>query len=79
MRICDLQTGQIRIARAAKSLHLEWENAKEHWNDGNRTSFERQHLQPLAPQVTLLLAVTQQVADVLAQIERDCSDDDAAD
>ena len=76
MRICDLQTGQTRILRAAKSLREEWRATTEHWKDSTRAAFEREHLQPLAPQVTLMLAAVQQLADVLAQVEKDCSDVD---
>lgn len=71
MRICDLQSGRIHITRAAKSLQEQWEATCEHWHDGNQRDFERNHLQPIAPQITLMLSAVHP----LSQAERDCVDE----
>lgn len=76
MRICDLQTGRIQLTRAAKKLREQWSITCENWQDSNRTAFERHHLEPLSPQITLLLAAVHRLADVLEQAERECSDED---
>ena len=75
MRICDLHTGSIRLTRAAKSLRDQWLDTKDHWNDQNRRDFEQNHLEPLAPEITLTLAAVQRLAEVLEQAERECSDE----
>ena len=76
MKICDLQTGRARIARAAKALREEWLTTIESWTDRNQVDFERQHLEPLAPQITLMSAAVQQLADVLECVEKECSDEE---
>jgi len=75
MRICDLQTGKIRLSRAAKLLRDQWDQTCDHWDDANRRDFEQNHLQPLSPQITLMLAAVHRLAEVLQQAERECSDD----
>lgn len=76
MRICDLQTGTIRLTRAAKRLRDQWLMTKEHWRDENSRTFERDHLDPLAPAITLTLAAVQRLAEVLEQAERECSEEE---
>ncbi len=78
MRICDLHTGRIRLSRAVKDLREQWRETKDYWNDENSRQFERTHLEPLAPQITLMLAALNRLNEVLEQAERDCSDDDEA-
>ena len=75
MKSWDLQTGVIRLTRAAKQLRDRWSEIKEHWNDQNRRDFERNHLEPLAPEITLTLAAVQRLAEVLEQARRDCVDE----
>ena len=76
MRICDLQTGMIRISRANKSLRDQWRETSEHWNDANREEFDKQSIQPLGPQVTMLVAAIHRMHDVLEQAERELRDKD---
>jgi hypothetical protein len=75
MRICDLNTGAIRLTRSAKKLRERWLDAKEHWNDQNSRDFAENHLEPLTPEITLTLAAVQRLAEVLAQAERECSEE----
>ena len=75
MKSWDLQTGVIRLTRAAKQLRDRWSETKEQWNDQNRRDFERNHLEPLAPEITLTLAAVQRLAEVLEQARRDCVDE----
>jgi hypothetical protein len=76
MRICDLNTGAIRLTRAAKKLRDQWLATQEHWSDQNQRDFERNHLNPIAPEITLTLAAVQRLAEVLEQAERECSDEE---
>jgi hypothetical protein len=75
MKTWDLHTGVIRLTRAAKKLRDEWCDSKEQWNDQNRRDFERNHLDPIAPTITLALTAVQKLADVFEQARRECSDD----
>lgn len=76
MRICDLQTGVIRLTKSAKKLRDQWEETKPHWDDQNATDFDHNHLQPLSPHITLTLAAVNRLAALLEQAERDCWDED---
>lgn len=76
MRICDLHTGLIRLSRASKDLREQWRETCDYWNDQNRDEFDRQHIQPLGPQVTMLSAAVHRLSDVFAQAERDLLDKD---
>jgi len=74
MRICDLHTGAIRLTRAAKDLREHWTEACESWRDQNREDFDTNHMQPLAPQITLMAAAIHRLIDVLEQAERELTD-----
>jgi len=76
MRICDLHSGRNRLTRAARDLRAQWLETVEHWRDDNSHQFEERHLEPLAPQITLMVAAIQRMHDVLNQAERDCWDED---
>ena len=76
MRICDLQTGTIRLSKAAKHLREKWEETKPLWNDQNAVDFEFHYVQSLTPQLTLTLAAVNRLATLLEQAERDCWDED---
>jgi hypothetical protein len=74
MRCCDLQSGTIRLTRAAKELREQWNATSEHWKDKNRDDFEVQYIQPLAPQITLLLAAVNSLSEVFDRAERELED-----
>lgn len=76
MRICDLQTGMIRLTKSAKRLRDQWEMTRPHWEDRNAAEFEKDHFQDLTPQLTLVLAAVNRLAAVLELAERDCWDED---
>lgn len=74
MRICDLSTGSIRLTRAAKDLRDQWNETCDHWKDKNRDDFEAKYVQPLAPQITLLMAAVNSLSEVLERAERELED-----
>lgn len=74
MRCCDLQSGTIRMTRAAKELREQWNATSEYWKDKNRDDFEVQYIQPLAPQITLLLAAVNSLSEVFDRAERELED-----
>lgn len=76
MRICDLSSGVGRLTKATKRLREQWELTRAEWNDQNAADFERDVIAPLFPQVTLTLAAVQRMAEVLAEVERDCWDEE---
>jgi len=76
MRLCDLSTGLGKLMKAAKRLKEQWELTKPHWRDQNAADFEQTHLQPLIPQLTLTTAAVNRLAEILTEVERDCTDRD---
>lgn len=74
MRICDLNTGTIRLTRAAKDLREQWNETSDHWKDKNHDDFEAKYIQPLAPQMSLLLAAVNTLNEVLERAERELED-----
>lgn len=74
MKICDLHTGSIRLTRAAKDLREQWAETSDAWKDKNRDDFDAEYVQPLAPQITLLLAAVNSLSEVLGRAERDLED-----
>jgi len=75
MTICDLHTGRNSLSRATKELREQWLETKEAWNDANAREFAKQHLEPLGPQVTLMISAINRLREVLEKAERECSDD----
>ncbi len=74
MRICDLHTGSIQMTRAAKDLREQWNETSENWKDKNHEDFDAKYVQPLGPQVTLLLAAVNSLSEVLERAERELED-----
>jgi hypothetical protein len=75
MRICDLHSGRNRLSKATKELYDQWQETKEVWKDANARDFAKQHLEPLGPQVTLMLHAINRLREVLEKAERECSDE----
>ncbi len=74
MRFCDLHTGTNRMSRAAKDLREQWNETCDYWKDKNRDDFEAKYIQPLAPQVSLLMAAVNTLREVLERAERELED-----
>ena len=74
MRMCDLHTGSIQMTRAAKDLREQWNATSDHWKDKNHDDFDEKYVQPLAPQISLLLAAVNSLSEVLERAERDLED-----
>ena len=74
MKSCDLHSGTIRLTRAAKELREQWNATSEHWKDKNRDDFDATYIQPLGPQITLLLAAVNSLSEVFGRAERELED-----
>ena len=77
MRHCDLVTGIGRIQRAAARLKEKWLDTRAHWDDRARRDFERNHLQTLPSQITMVVAAIHELAEVLEQAEKELEDPQA--
>ncbi len=78
MRCCDLNTGLARIQRASGKLKERWLEVKAHWNDAACRRFEKEFLQPLPSEITLVAAAVYQLRDLVEQAEKELEDDPTA-
>jgi hypothetical protein len=76
MRICDMNTGTMRLTKAAKLLREQWELTRPGWSDQNAVDFERDVLLPLAPQITLTLSAIHRMSHLFEQAERELWDEE---
>ena len=75
MKCCDLNSAFGRIRRATAKLKEKWHDVNEHWNDKASQEFDKNFLQALAPQLTLVAAAVHQLREVLDQAEKELEDD----
>ena len=69
----SVTVGRAKLNNAYKDLLMHWEEAKDAWMDVRAKQFERDYLDPLAPQVRAALGAMERLNAVLGQCERDCS------
>ena len=74
MTIADLNSGAIRLQRSTKNLKEAWLATKEHWRDQSAEKFEKTYLNPLGNTVSYAVTSVRQMMKVLADAERECSD-----
>jgi hypothetical protein len=72
MNIADLTMGSAKIASAYKALRLQWEGAKEQWQDANCRRFEQCYIEPLEPQIHDALEAIGNLAELLGRAQREC-------
>jgi hypothetical protein len=72
MRQCDLATGAGRIRHAMENLQAAWTEASEQWNDAVSRHFEKNHLEPMVPNVKLALDAIARMSLLMDEVERDC-------
>jgi hypothetical protein len=65
--------GAVKLTHALKTVRLRWEDAQDYWHDSVRHNFEEQHLRPLEERVQVAIKGMQDLAEVLAQMRRECS------
>jgi hypothetical protein len=75
MKICDLTSGLGRLQRNAARLKERWHETRTVWMDETRRQFQEQHLDPLPPQISMVLAATQRLTESLEQAEKACADE----
>ena len=75
MNICDLNSGLGRLLRSAARLKERWQETRTVWMDQTQRQFQEQHLDSLPPQISMVLAATQRLAESLEQAEKACADE----
>jgi hypothetical protein len=67
--------GAVKLTHALKTLRIRWEEARDQWSDAVRRNFEEHHLGPLDERTEVAIRGMQELAEVLDQMRRECSDD----
>ena len=76
MKCCDLISGLGRLQRSSSRLREKWLETKTHWNDQASRDLEKNFLQGLAPQITLVVAAIHEYAELLEKVEKELDDPD---
>jgi hypothetical protein len=74
MRNFDLISGIGRLKRSSAQLKEKWLNVRDHWDDQASRDFEKEFLQMLAPQLTLVMAALHEFHDVMQQAGKELED-----
>lgn len=75
MKTFNLQDGLIRMQRAHKRLRERWDTTRERWNDRTSTEFADDYLHPLTPLLSQTAAAVLHMSELLAEIQKDCTDE----
>ena len=70
-RHADLSSPLQRLKRATRELQESWTEVKQDWNDQTARDFEDQYLEPILPQLRLLLAASADFEETLRQVQRE--------
>ncbi|ADB17176.1 hypothetical protein Psta_2507 [Pirellula staleyi DSM 6068] len=63
-----------QLSQAFGKLNECFHEVRSHWNDAAAHDFEREHLQPIAPQLKLLMNSMQRFGDVVRQMHQELDD-----
>lgn len=74
MKSVELIGSVSRLQHATAHLKEHWALAKTHWTDKTSQDFEKNYLQALPAQVTLVAAAIYKLADLLTQAEKELAD-----
>lgn len=62
------------LAKAIHDLSIKWQDVKVNWSDAQAEAIEKEYLAPLEMDVRSAVSAIDQLAILLAQAKRDCSD-----
>ena len=68
-----LTTGRTKLKQSYENLMLRWEDTKEGWDDASRRAFDKDHLEPVTPELQATLRACDRLTAILSQMEHDCS------
>jgi hypothetical protein len=66
--------GSNRLKETMRALKDQWLTTEATWTDSVRRKFEDRYLTPLDPAVDAAVTGMQELAEVLDEVRRDCSD-----
>jgi hypothetical protein len=69
----SLSTGRYQLYSSLETLCAHWDEVRPRWNDSVRQDFEEHYWNHVEPRVNAALAAMDRLAQVLAQLRRECS------
>ena len=76
MEACDLVSGLGRVQRTSAQLKEKWLATRTHWRDQAARDFEKNFLQELAPQISLVVGAVDEFAELMERAEKALADPD---
>jgi hypothetical protein len=67
--------GRGQLAKAMKEMLAKWAETKGDWDDSVSRNFEKRFLQSLEMDMRAATSAMDSMAQILAAVRRDCSDD----
>lgn len=67
----DLASSALQLQRATRALQEAWAETRLEWSDATAADFERIYLEPLLPQLRLVLAAVAEMDELFHQAHRD--------
>jgi len=63
-----------KLARAAKVLLAEWQQAQEIWRDENGAQFEKKYVAPLESSIRAAVQAMERIGALIDKAQRECED-----
>jgi len=76
MKQFDLYTGAAKLQASLEALQLHWQQTADQWRDHVSHQYAKNHLDPLSPIIKNATDAIGRMANVVAQAERDCQDEE---
>jgi len=71
----SLSVAKANLMDAAKTLHLRWAKAREHWDDQAARQFEQEFLVHLDAKIRAAAKGLDHVSELTTAVRRDCGDE----
>lgn len=71
----SLQVSQANLVDALKQLRTRWARVRERWDDPASRQIQAEFIDPQDPMIRAAVQALNQVADLMASVQRDCADD----
>lgn len=68
-----LTTGRTKLKQSYENLMLRWEDTRAGWDDEARRAFEKEHIEPLEPEMQGTMRAIDRLSAVLSRMEQECS------
>ena len=68
----SLSGSKSRLSAVTKDLWMEWEQARNHWQDAKAREFHNKYMQDLFISVEKTITVIEKLDELLKKVRKDC-------